>query len=69
MTLAAAPHLGCRRDAFGSDGWVSVTGKLMLEWMVQISNFDRNIARNKVQLERNLVFKIKYGCKRIIDKA
>ena len=38
MTLAAAPHLGCRRDAFGSDGsdgWVSVTGKFMLEWMLQ----------------------------------
>ena len=37
--------------------------------MLHISNFDRNIARNKVQLERNKVFKIKYGCKRIIDLA
>ena len=35
--------------------------------VLQISNFDRNIARNKVQLEGNKVFKIKYGCKRIID--
>jgi hypothetical protein len=39
----------------------------MLDRMLHISNFDRNIARNKVQLERNKEFKIKYGCKRIID--
>ena len=44
-----------------------MTGKMLLDRMLHISNFDRNIARNKVQLERNKVFKIKYGCKRIID--
>ena len=44
-----------------------MTRKVLLDRMLHISNFDRNIARNKVQLERNKVFKIKYGCKRIID--
>ena len=62
---AVAPLLGFRRELLVSDGWWGwlVTGKVLLD----VAYFDRNIARNKVQLERNKVFKIKYGCKRIID--
>ena len=35
----------------------------------EISNFDRNSSRNKVWLDRNLPFKIKYPLKRNIQKA
>ena len=57
----------CTSAADGTFGCLSLTRKCMLGVVLQISNFDRNIARNKVQLERNKVFKIKSGCKRIID--